>query len=354
MINLFDRIYIRHDNMIVTGQGQQKLVITDKEFTIPYVEDRLERKNANIAGLYKSLQEVDEELGEREAFWMSLRLNRGKLLIIARRDYVAELLIQYWKSIFVSTTVESLYALYEIFVSSENMQAFREAERKSRVTAPVTGDETTEKLSLLEFSAIYNETGPVKALEDLEKRQLPFEFLLMSYLTDRCDRATTKVLFSKIDMIMKKNIVAKLSASREELLFDTHNYYLAQDGVEETLITDPLEYIKKSDHLGWILDTLFEIGNEDEILEKYSLNQIKFFFEVHKKLLLEDHDELVTIDFVINKQYAEMIRQDIEDQRGNYFATKTFLNKINGFLISYMYQLKRLNMMDRLALYELK
>lgn len=353
MINFFDRIYIRHDNMIVTSQGQQKLVITDAEFSIPYVEGVLERQAANVAGIYSSLKEVDSVMGDREAFWASLRLNAGKLLIIARKDYVAELLIQYWKSIFVETSVDTLYALYELFVSNENLHVYREGERKSRMNAPVANDETVEKLTLLDFSEIYNRTEAVQALADIPKRALPFEFLLMSYLAGRIDKETKKILFSKVDMIMRKNIVAKLAGSREELLFEAHNYYLV-NGDEEEIITDPLEYIRNNDSLAWILDTLFEIGTEDEVLAKYNLNQIKFFFEVHHKLCLEEHDELAIMDFVINKQYAELIQRDIDDRRGNFFATKTFMNKINGFLISYMYQLKRLNKMDQLSMYVLK
>lgn len=354
MINLFDRIYIKHDNVMSRNEGQQKLIITDKSFKIPYVSEKLAQIKTGIAGVYTSLEDADAANGDRSGLWTMLRLKATKVIIIARKDYVAELLIQYWKSLFKTTTADSLYTLYTLYVNNENLHSYRPAERKTRISSPDTTEELIVKLTKEEFQAIYDKTDATPAMESIEKRYLPFELLLMSYIADATDNDEKKALFAKIDAIMRKNIVAKLAGSRQELLYETHNYYLLNPGSQEELITDPIAYLKSNPRLEWIVDDIFEYGKEEEILAKYSLNQIKFFFEMHKRLTGDTHDEIKAIDFVQNKQYAALIESDINDHRGNYFGTTAFVNKINGFLVSYMYQLKRLGLTDKLNLYDLK
>ena len=356
MINLFDRVYLRHDNVLARGEGQLKLIISPKVKEITYVMDPLQQQQAGIMGVYDCLSDCDHYMGGRDALWLSLATKKAKVVIIADRFVAAELLIQYWKAIFKETTADSLYALYQIAVNNENLHTHRPTEKRTHLASPNSTDGHIEKLTAEEFQTLYNKLSPAMLdfSSDAALKSIPFEYLLMSYLADPSEDLVKRVFFQKLDAIMRSNIVAKLIGGREELMFETHNYYLLENGGQEHLITDPVAHLTNSPILSWVMDEAFVYGNEDEILKKYSLDQIKFFFEQIKRLVLEDESILVAIDCVKNKQYAKLIEYDIGDHQGNFFGTGAFVNKINGLLVSYMYQLKRLNMMDKLALYELK
>lgn len=354
MINLFDRIYIRHDNLLARSSGQQKLIISGREFTVPYVQQRLAQREAGIIGVFASTTESDKAFGGRDGFWTAMRLKAAKVIIMVDRTVMAELLIQYWKSIFKETTLDSLYMLYVLYANNENLSANRPSEQEVFEATPSSTEPTVPKLTKEEFAVIYADTQPSVALDGIEKRYLPFEILLMSYLSDGCPQPVRKELFKKVDLIVRTNIVAKLVSGREELLFETHNYYRTNgDGVEE-LIDDPIEYLKTHPTLSWVMDEDIAYGNESNILIKYSLPQIKGFFQSHQALLHDHQDELAAIGFIENKQYAALIAYDIADEKGNFFGTTAFVTKINGLLVSYLYQLKRLEKTDTLKFYELK
>jgi len=356
MINLFDRVYLRHDNVLARNEGQQKLIISPKVKDIVYVSDPLQQQQAGIMGAYDSLSDCDHYMGGRDAFWVSLATKKAKIIVIAERAVVAELLIQYWKAIFKQTTAESLYALYQIMVNNENLHTHRPTEKRTHLNSPKSTDGDIVKLTAEEFGAIYDKTEPalLDFTSEMALKSVPFEYLLMSYLAQNQTEAIKRVLFQKLDAIMRSNIVAKLVGVREELMFESHNYYLLEPGEKEHLITDPIEHMRNSAHLSWVMDDAFVYGNEDEILKKYSLDQIRFFFEQVKRLVMEDDSTFVAIECMKNKQYGRLIEFDIGDHQGNFFGTGAYVNKINGLLVSYSYQLSRLKMTDRLSFYELK
>lgn len=356
MINMFDRVYLRHDNVLARAEGQKKLIISPKVKEVVYVTDTLQQQQAGILGTYESLSDAFHYLGGQDAFWGSLQ-TKSKIVIIADRETVATLLIQYWKAIFKSTTADSLYNLYQLHVNNENLHAHRPTEKRVKLFSPNSTEGDIVKLSAEEFAAIYDKAEPAMLYFTTESSlaSLPFEYLLMSYLADPIVDKVKRVLFAKIDKIVRGNIVAKLIGGREELMFESHNYYLLENGGKEVLITDPIEYMKNSPTLDWVMDEAFVYGNEEEILKKYSLDQLRFFFEQIKRLVFEDESVFMAIDLIKQKRYARLIDYDINDHRGNFFGTGAFVNKINGLLVSYIYQLKRLELMDQAReLYELK
>lgn len=355
MINLFDRVYLRHDNVLARGEGQRKLIISPKVKEIAYVTDTLQQQQAGILGAYETLSDAVHYAGDINAFWGQLR-TKAKIIIIADRVTVATLLIQYWKAIFKDPSPSSLYLLYEIMVNNENLHSHRPTEKRTHLFSPNSTAGDIEKLTPDEFTELYhaNEAALIDFSSDAQLPSIPFEYLLMSYLADPKDESVKRVLFQKLDKIMRSNIVAKLIGGREELMFESHNYYLLNAGETEELIVDPIGYMKKSGHLAWVMDEAFVYGNEDEILKKYSLDQIKFFFEQIKRLVLEDESIFMAIDCVKNKRFARLIEFDIADHQGNFFGTGAFVNKINGLLISFAYQLKRMGNAALLEQYELK
>uniref|UniRef100_A0AAU7PF80 Uncharacterized protein n=1 Tax=Burkholderia phage vB_BgluM-SURPRISE13 TaxID=3159457 RepID=A0AAU7PF80_9VIRU len=356
MINLFDRVYLRHDNVLARGEGQKKLIISPKVKEVVYVTDTLQQQQAGILGAYESLSDAFHYAGDQNAFWAGLANAKAKVIIIADRVTVATLLIQYWKAIFKQTTDVSLFHLYEVTVNNESLHTHRPTEKRTHLFSPNSTDGEIPKLTLDEFTAIYNAAEPacLDYSSETALKSLPFEYLLMSYLADAKDEPVKRVLFQKVDAIMRSNIVAKLIGGREELMFESHNYYLLEPGEQEHPITDPIAHMRASGHLAWVMDDAFVYGNEDEILKKYSLDQIKFFFEQIKRLVVEDDSIFMAVDCVKNKRYARLIEYDIADHRGNFFGTGAFVNKINGLLVSYAYQLKRLGMAGVLEQYELK
>jgi hypothetical protein len=320
------------------------------------VTDKLQQQQAGIMGTYETLSDALHYVGGQDAFWVGLAQAKAKVIIIAERDVVAELLIQYWKAIFKDISSEAAYLLYQIQINNENLHAHRPTEKRVRLFSPNTTEADIELMSKEAFVALFDKSTPalIDLSSDMAMRSLPFEYLLMSYLADPSDDSVKRVFFQKLDAIMRSNIVAKLIGGREELMFESHNYYLLEPGEVEHLITDPIAHMKASGHLAWVMDEAFVYGNEDEILKKYSLDQIRFFFEQIKRLVLEDESIFVAIECIKNKQYARLIEYDIGDHQGNFFGTGAFVNKINGLLVSFSYQLKRMGNLNLLKQYELK
>lgn len=354
MINLFDRVYMRHDNVIARGQGQMKFIISNKASDTNYIETKAAQRGAGILGVYHNLLTAEADLGGREAMWTMLVQNKSKVIIIADMRTVAELLIQYWKSIFAVPAVSSLYPLYEIMVNNENMHSIRPMEKRVNQYSPDSPDEMVNKMDEIQFRDLFDTVEPSFVLQSLTLKDLPFEYALLAHLVNPNDRAVQKVLFPKVDRIVKDNIVAQLIGSRDEMLYESHNYYLIEGKQSEVPITDPIAYMKNHPSLSWVLDDVFQYGQESDILAKYSLEQIKLFIRVVGRILFENDLMLVAIDFIKNKQYAELIEHDIGDHRGNYFGTHAYQKKINSLFVSYMYQLKRLKLNDLLESYLLK
>lgn len=355
MINLFDRVYLRHDNVLARGEGQKKLIISPKVKEVTYVTDTLQQQQAGILGAYESFSDALHYVGGIDAFWGSLQ-TKAKIVIIADKVTVATLLVQYWKAIFKDPSFSALYLLYEIMVNNENLHAHRPTEKRTHLFSPNSTPGDIEKLTEDEFQELFdkNEAAMIDFSSEASMSSLPFEYLLMSYLADQQDDSVKRVLFAKLDKIMKSNIIAKLIGGREELMFESHNYYLLANGGQEELIIDPIGFMKKSPLLAWVMDEAFVYGNEDEILKKYSLDQIKFFFEQIKRLVLEDESIFMAIELIKTKRYARLIDFDINDHQGNFFGTGAFVNKINGLLVSFAYQLKRMGNVGLLTSYELK
>jgi hypothetical protein len=354
MINLFDRIYLRHDNMPVVGEGQKTLVISRKEFEIPYTDDKFSQKQAGIIGVFQRLTDADEAFGGRDGLLSMLRLTGAKVGIVGCRYTVAEFLVQFWKSIFSNYTVDSLYQLYKLTINNENLHSYRQRERSAIGTAPNAGEQLVEKLTREQFRSVYNGVGASEVYSTLEPSQIPLEYLLMGYLAGNLSDRTKKVFFGKVDKIVKQNIVGELVSARDDFFFETHNYYLLNTDGQEVMLDDPLEYIGNHPMLAWALDPLFENGREDEVLAKYSLQQLKGFFETYQELFRYTFDDYHAIEFIQNKAYGALINFDIADQKGNFFCSSAFVSKINGLMISYTYQLKRLGHIDMLQMFKLK
>jgi hypothetical protein len=354
MIFLFNRIYLKHDNTFTHGEGQKSIIITEREFKLPYIEDPEELKSIGILGIYPTLEAVDAAYGSREGFWMSLRNTKDKVIVIASAPVVAELLIEFWKSVFAITSAISLHGLYTLYINNENSGANCKYQRTNYEDERSAGDMFVEKLTLEQFSALYNAASAPVALEKLPKEAIPFEFLLMSYMAGGSNFGLRNVFYKKVDRIVRENFAAELTSMRDDLFYQTHNFYLLDGVASEVLITDPIEVIRNDPRLSWALDEVFYFGNEDDILAKYSLMQIKQFLQIHQKLIQWYAEDFKAIDLINEGKYDEFITLDVYDHKANYFCLTASQAKVNGLLISYVYQLKRLDMLEQLNAFALK
>lgn len=354
MIFLFNRVYLQHDNRPNCCNGQQRMFITNRVYNIPFAKDPEMMQAARIIGNYKDLSEAEQDYGDRNGLWAGLRASEEKILVVANRKIIAELLIQYWRAIFKNPTVDSLFMLYNLFVNSENGHAGCESQYSTNVELLGCRDRFVEPLERKEFNAIYRDTKPVDTLENLDKDAIPFEYLFINYFAGVHTPYVKELLFKKMDMILRENIAGELCTLKTELFQETNNFYLLNGDRKEELITNPIEVMRKDPRLSWALDDVFEFGNEKAILEKYTIKQLRDFMVDHVTLVKWRLNELELIDHVVEGDYDSVINIDVQRHKSNFFATNTFQKKLNGLLICYAYQLKRLNLLDRLKVYELK
>jgi hypothetical protein len=355
MKNLFNRVYIKHDNNITPSSGQSRIIVTDREMQYPISDNPQVMSGVMIKSYTRTLEELDALYGGREGLWSVLSLNKEKLLVIASPTYTAELLIQYWKSIFKNPTKDFIKTMYALFVAQENLLGWREKERQiSKADSNVLGRQCIPISDEL-FDVLFDKTEPSQVILDIPKGELPFEYLLMGYLTKSSENSTNTQFYRRLVDIVLVNIVRAIVNAKEDFFSETHNYYLINE--EDSLgdfRTDPVGYLSKHSRLAWIVDEDFIYGNEDAILKKYSLYKLKDIFRVYQTVFKFQYDEEKALDFIIEKDYAGMIDYDIKDQKGNFFGADSFVSKINGLLVSHLYELVRNGKDEELTCFSLR
>lgn len=354
MKNLFKRVYFKHDNNLAPSAGQNRVIITERELQFPITEDQATRERVGILNYFKSFEELNESYGDREAFWATMMARTDKVVIIASPNFAAELLVQYWKSIFENSTADSLFTLYQFFINSENLLSYREKERAIAESDANVHCRQSAGVSIELFRMIFDRVPVSASLQALTKNDLPVEYLLMGVLGETLTKGSQAVAYRKIRDIVSVNIARCLVNAKEDFFSETHNFYLLNEAGQTETITDPIAFIGKHPDLKWVLDTEFVYGNEDAILKKYSLNDFLRFFQTYSKLFRFQYDEELATNYLINNDYRGLLDYDIADEKGNFFGVDNFVNKINGLLISHLYQLKRQGDLAALAQYKLR
>lgn len=355
MKNLFERVYIKHDNNFTPGVGQRRIIVTDREMKHPFSEDQIALDRIFVKHNVKTLDELETFYGGRDGLWSALTLSEEKILIIASPAVTAELLIQYWKSIFKNPTKEFLKLMYDMFIAQENLLGCREKERNISLSDSNVVGRKCEPVSDRVFELLFNSVKPSQAIQIVPQKQLPIEYLLMAYLSKSASGSLITEFYRRMTGIVLVNIVRTIVNSKEDLFSETHNYYLLDGTVDFSQhALDPVSFISNHRRLSWALDEEFVYGNEDNILKKYSTNKLKDMFRVYEELFRFKYDEETALDFIIARDYKGLIEFDISDEKGNFFGTENYLNKINGFLVSHLYKLARNNNQEELSRFELK
>jgi hypothetical protein len=355
MKNLINRVYIKHDNNVTPSTGQTRIIVTDREMRYPFPEDQQVLDRLFIKHYVKSLEELDALYGGRDGLWSSLLLSKEKLIIIASAKITAELLIQYWKSIFKNPEKTFLKLMYDMFVAQENLLGCREKERQIFLEDSNVLSRKCEAVSNDVFDILFDTVQASEVVSTLTKDKLPFEYLLMGYLTKSSDSGATTEFYRRSVNIILVNIVRAIVNAKEDFFSETHNYYLVNGQTDlGEFQTDPIGYLSKHNKLAWVVDEDFFYGNEDVILKKYSLAKLKDIFRVYNTLFKFEYDEEKALDFIIEKDYAGLIDYDIADEKGNFFGADAMVIKINGLLISHLYQLVRNGKVEELQCFELR
>jgi hypothetical protein len=355
MKNLFNRVYIKHDNNITPSNGQIRIIVTDREMQYPISDEPHILDGVFIRHYVKSLKELDELYGGREGLWSVLSLNKEKIIVIASPTFTAELLIQYWKSIFKNPSKEFLKLMYGLFVAQENLLGCREKERLiSKTDSNVLGRQCMPISDEL-FDVLFDKIESSQVILDIPKKDFPFEYLLMGYFTKSCENSDTTEFYRRLVSITLVNVVRAIVNAKDDFFSETHNYYLINE--ENNLgdsKTDPIGYLSRHSRLAWVVDEDFVYGNEDGILKKYSLSKLKDIFRVYTALFKFEYDEEKALDFIIDGDYSGLIEYDINDQKGNFFGTDSFTSKINGLLVSHLYELVRNGKTEELDCFSLR
>jgi hypothetical protein len=355
MKNLINRVYIKHDNNITPSSYQSRIIVTDREMRYPISEEREVLDKVFIKHYVKSLDELDTLYGDREGFWSAMLLSTEKLLIIASPAFTAELLIQYWKSVFKDPSRSFIKLMYDLFTAQENLLGCREKERQISKEDVNVIDRKCVPVSDDLFNALFDKVEHSQIVSEAPVTKLPFEYLLIGHLTKSGGKGLNTEFYRRASSIVLLNIVRAIVNAKEDFFSETHNYYLLDDETSlGELRTNPIGYLSKHKRLAWVVDEEFVYGNEDVILKKYSLDKLKDIFKVYTTLFKFEYDEEKALDFIIAKDYAGMIRYDIADQKGNFFGADSFTAKINGLLISHLYELVRNSKAQELDCFSLK
>lgn len=357
MKNLFRRIYIKHDNNMITNENQQRFFISDRNFEHHFPSDRGIRERLKIMEVFQGLDKVDEHYGNRAGFWSYMRAADARVCIIGGRDVVAELLIQYWKSIFKQTTVQAMYELYTRFVNNENLLSLH-------AKTTIDSDNNTDALEIQaipfeRFEEISNRTAADWTISELNVRDIPIEYLLFSYFAQPNQRSAARknagqITFRKVRDIVLTNVVSQLVDARKDYFISTHNFYKLYPDDVQPVIGDTLAQIKANENLAWVLDPLFSVENINHVVGHYGLPKLKEFFDTYAKLFNYRYEEEFALEYLIKDDIFGLLEYDVLDENGNFFGTEDFVFKINGLMISYGYQLYRQGRKDELIKYDLR
>lgn len=358
MKNLFRRIYIQHDNFLTVRDGQKRLVISGRTFQYPFPTAPAEMEQIGLVGYHKSLVDADDFYGSRANLWATVRAIDGRVVIIADKHAFAEILIQFWKSIFRAATFEGCWPLYELVINNENLLAMH---AKTSIDSDANVAATMiEAISQDEFRTLFATVTADWTISELTTRDLPIEYLLANYFGATVPGMVArtnagKVTFSKIKEIVLTNVISQLVDAKKDYFLSTHSYHRLndEDGATE-VVTNPLGAITNNSQLSWVLDPEFRADNVNGVIAKYGMEQLRTFFHTYARLFDFEFEEAFALDYLIADDIAGLLEYDVKDDKGNFFGTEDFVFKINGLLVSYLYRNYRLQQKAQLASYALR
>lgn len=287
-------------------------------------------------------------IGE-EHFWTSLIARNKKVVVYVKPSQLYKLQIKYLKSIFNHASIQDLHKIHVSFVESTRLKSYFEAStgRDMRKQKTLT---SINPLSLEEFEELYNSTEVSKALQNLDKTTLSFEYLLADYIYNKNSKYKSALL-AKSEVMMWDNWFNELEYLRYEILFGALDVNKLDPNIELSIGTIE-EALAQSELLKWIVDADFAY-NREYIKANYDYKTFSSLWDAVYSLYGVSEDMSETNELINKNMYEELLTRDINRGFGCTYTGEMFKEKSNHVFATYCYNIARSNNTSVLAPYRL-
>lgn len=363
MFNIANRIYLEYDYKF---QSNGNYAVASEKWASRLLVSQL-MSAPQQAPSFQQLLETEYN-NSREEFWADLLSKTGKFVFYSDPNTLTELMVQYWRSIFVSDlTPEQVHFMYTTVVDSTRLRAYyyrigaynRETNTWSR---PNALSEITFK-TLEEITTIYNNNPPSAVLQNVDKTRVGVEYLLADFFADTESPYKT-ALMDRIKFLTWDNWLDELDHLKYELLSGNIDARKI-DPTIDTRVGNIESELAKSEILKWTVDPLFN-NDIEYIRQTYDYNIFTPCW-----LGLSDiwfaksggdyppgtifYDEMGDLNRLINTdQYEILLTRDIDRNYGCSYTRTRFLDKCNQVFSNYCYDRKRENQTADLTPFRLK
>lgn len=369
MIHLFKNIYLEDDNQIHATYEQEAYSSIAKENPLNSIF------SANV-GQVEAFEKVlvDKYNGQIENFWQNLidRNPPRTFVIYADTPLFLRFLCSYWKSVFTITDIHFFYQLYHFSRIDNELKSLTPVERNSR--DHVTGTRKPHyrpypTLSFEAFRDVFENAPQIKSIQILNKGFAPIEYLIANYFSNNPKKELLKpMLKKKVLHCGWTNWCQDIHDLKTEIVSGFYNLreMFPNLKVDFSPQFTPKDIVRFSPELQWVLDRDINPENIEYIRSTYPVD---FFPRIQaivdkicqvqvkiKGISIEDVDvfnQASQTEFLYNEDFESILKKDIQRSFGSFFLEADQIDKVNHFLLNYIYKLIQENNVFELAKFEL-
>jgi hypothetical protein len=279
------------------------------------------------------------ELLENE-YENDLEKKTHKFVLYVDPDTFLNLQIQYWKSLYKGISLEDTYFLYKTYVESVRLNSYIFMESQWEPASMAWSKENilseVKLVDFTKFKLMFNKVESVKAIENMDKRRVSFEYLLIDYFADENSPYRLELL-DRVKKLTWDNWLDELEHLKYEILSGALDAHKLDPNIE-TNVGSIEEGLSKSDILSWTVDPLFN-ENVDYIRQTYDH---RIFVPCWQRLADQwgvGYDDMDELNELINSDnYEELLRRDIARGYGCSYTRTRFMNKANQVLATWCYE----------------
>lgn len=300
----------------------------------------------------------DEYGGDIEAFWKGALSHQEKYVYYLAPDRIAELQIQYWRSILeVDPSVEQIHFLHTTWVESVRLNAYNQVTNSwgvggtERVVHGVLGEVHFKTLE--EIRELYDRNPPSKVLSTIDPNKISFEYLLMDYFARGKKSKYRPEFVRRLKIMAWDNWIDELEHLKYEIL--SGNVDIGQlDPSLNIQVGNIEEELAKSEYLSWTVDPFFK---EDPAYIRETYDH-RVFIPCWQRVAdawdlgyedMEEYNELIN-----NDEYEALLMIDIERGYASSYTRTRFMDKANQVLSTWCYQMVRSDNIAALAPFKLR
>lgn len=329
---------------------------------------------ANVLGLVDSeMPSFEDILSERyesrpEKLWQDLLSKNPKqrFNFFVDTEILNKTLLQYWKSIFVNHTADSLFQLYNFFILDNRLKSF--LQKSGQIIPRQQFYNSINFMTRDEFNALYEQVQPVDVLRNADKRIFSFEYLMADYFFNPNSKYAG-AFKTKMKNLAWRSWINDAEILKGEILnaFYDVRKLVPHIKIDFTSIPQVEHIILNEPMLRWILDDQFHEDNADYIRATYDK---QIFLDLHRNMYsswggksetfdalregqtLAD-DQFMLTELVFEERYDEFLVKDIEKGFGSVFTNDHLRQKSNQLLPGFIYEKVRNNRTNELQPFEL-